>query len=105
MKRLSVDSKVKNELLKREYKANLAAIDDSSAESIIAFQLKDYISKAFSELPDKISNTFIESRIKGMSYKEIADKNNLSVKVVEYHISQALKLFREKLKDFIMLLL
>lgn len=105
LKRLSVDSKVKNELLKREYKANLAAIDDSSAESIIAFQLKDCISKAFSELPDKISNTFIESRIKGMSYKEIADKNNLSVKVVEYHISQALKLFREKLKDFIMLLL
>ena len=33
--------------------------------------------------------------------KEIADKKGISVKVVEYHVAQALKLFREKLKEFL----
>ena len=103
LKRLSVDQKVKSVLLKREYSASLSALSHDSAELLVASQLNEQISKAFSELPEKVYNTFVKSRIKGLSYKEIAEKENVSVKVVEYHITQALKFFRIKLKDFMIL--
>ncbi len=103
LKRLTVDSKVKDEILRREYQASLGALSDHSAEVVVLSQLNDQIAKAFSELPAKFSDSFVDSRINGLTYKEIADKEGISVKVVEYHITQALKFFREKLKDFLVL--
>lgn len=103
LKRLSVDKKIKDVLLKREYKASLSALDHDSAELLAASQLNNQISKTFSQLPDKIYDTFVKSRIEGLTYKEIAEKEKVSVKVVEYHITQALKIFREKLRDFMVL--
>lgn len=104
LKRLSVDQKVKSVLLKREYSASLSALNHDSAELLAASQLNEHISKTFSQLPEKIYNSFVKSRIDGLSYKEIAEKENVSVKVVEYHITQALKFFRLKLKDFMCIL-
>lgn len=103
LRRLSVDKKVKDVLLKREYSANLSALNHDSAELMAASQLNEQISKAFSQLPEKIHSTFVKSRVEGLTYKEIAGKEQVSVKVVEYHITQALKFFREKLKDFMVL--
>jgi RNA polymerase sigma-70 factor (ECF subfamily) len=98
---LTNDNRLKNEWLKKEYQANLSALMDESSDAVIQFQLEEHISKAFKELPDKISDSFILSRVNGLSYQEIADKKGISVKVVEYHVTQALKLFREKLKEFL----
>jgi len=103
LKRLSVDQKVKSVLLKREYSASLSALSHDSAELLVASQLNEHISKVFSQLPENIYKTFVKSRIDGLSYREIAQQENVSVKVVEYHITQALKFFRLKLKDFLAL--
>ena len=40
---------------------------------------------------------YLLNRIEGMSYTEIADHCDISVKAVEKHISKALKLLRERL--------
>ena len=101
LRKLANDNRLKNEWLKKEYQANLSALMDESSDAVIQFQLEEHISKAFKELPDKISDSFILSRVNGLSYQEIADKKGISVKVVEYHVTQALKLFREKLKEFL----
>lgn len=101
LRKLANDRKLKDELLKREYKASIIALTDESSDVVIKFQLEEYIKKTFDELPEKVSNTFILNRIHGMTYQEIAESKDISIKVVEYHITQALKLFRKKLKDFL----
>jgi RNA polymerase sigma-70 factor (ECF subfamily) len=101
LKRLALDQKIMSEITKREYRANIAALSDDSADTVIKFQLEEFINKAYLELPAKISSSFTDSRIKGMTYQEIADKKGVSVKVVEYHITQALKHFKIRLKEFL----
>lgn len=101
LKRLALDQKIMSEITKREYRANLVALNDESADSLVRSQLEEFINKAYIDLPSKISSSFTDSRIKGMTYQEIADKKGVSVKVVEYHITQALKHFKIRLKEFL----
>ena len=76
----------------------------NSEKSILEFGIKDRLSKLIDRLPEKCAEVFIESRFNGLSNKEIAQKNNISVKAVEKQISKALKLFREEFKDIISVL-
>ncbi len=101
LKRLSVDKRVMSNLAIREYKANLDALSHNSSDTLVQKQLEDYINRAFLDLPEKISSTFTDSRVKGMTYQEIAEKKGVSVKVVEYHITKAIKHFKIRLKDFL----
>lgn len=101
LRKLSNDNRIKNELFKKECRANIVALSDDSSDVIIKFQLEEYIGKAIKELPDKFSDSFLQSRINGLSYNQIAEKKGVSVKVVEYHVTQALKLLKNKLKDFL----
>ena len=57
--------------------------------------------QALDLLPAQTRDIFLYSRDKGMKYSEIAELMNLSIKSIEYHISGALKAFREILKDYL----
>ena len=50
-------------------------------------------------------SVFLLSRYDGMSNKDIAVQLGIAPKTVEYHISKALKLLRQQLKDYLPLLL
>ncbi|MBQ0043702.1 MAG: RNA polymerase sigma-70 factor, partial [Bacteroidales bacterium] len=50
--------------------------------------------------PEKTRNTFLMSRRDGLSNREIARKEKVSVKAIEYRISQALKNFRKIKESF-----
>ena len=101
LRKLSNDRRIKGELSKREYRANIRALMDETSDVVIKFQLEEHLGRALRELPEKISDTFFLSRIKGLSYNDISEKKGVSVKVVEYHVTQALKLLKSKLKDFL----
>lgn len=58
------------------------------------------VEKSVNELPPKTQKVFRLSRYDNMSYKEIADKEDISVKTVENHISKALQRIRKKLKTY-----
>lgn len=77
----------------------------NSEKSILEFDVKDRIEKVMLHLPKKCSEVFRESRFEGLANKEIASKNNISVKAVEKQISKAIKLFKEEFKDIITILL
>lgn len=51
-------------------------------------------------LPERTREVFMLYKMDGLQHKEIAEYLNLSIKTVEYHISKALKLIKDKLKDF-----
>ena len=63
------------------------------------------IDKAINELPENYRETFKMSRFGEMTNAAIAKQLGISVKTVEYRISQSLKILRIKLKDYLPLLI
>lgn len=55
------------------------------------------VERAISTLPDRCRLVFILSRHHGLSYKQIAEKLDISPKTVENQMSKALKLLRQAL--------
>lgn len=61
-----------------------------------------------SKLPQKTQEVFLLSRKSGLTYAQIAEELEISVKTVEAHISKALNIMRSLLKEhdfYVMLLL
>ena len=75
------------------------------SEKIIYNELEEHINKAIEELPEQTKIIFKQSRYDGLKYHEIAGKERISIKGVEFHISRALKLLKEKLKEHLHILL
>ena len=61
--------------------------------------VKASISKAIETLPKKCRLVFTLNRQDGLSYSEIADVLNISVRTVENQIARALKALRKELAD------
>ena len=67
-------------------------------------ELRSKIDEAISKLPAEVIETFKLSRFEELSYKEIADQQNISIKTVEARISKALRILRVELKDYLPLI-
>lgn len=63
------------------------------------------IEQEISELPETTRNVFRLSRFEQLSNEEISTRLKISIKTVEYHITQSLKRLRMKLGDFLLLLI
>ncbi len=88
--------------LPKEYKKvdvdEVGFIDHNNKEEDIVFEdLKVYVEKAIDSLPGKCKAIFVLSRNSGLTYKEIAEELDISVKTVENQIGIALKKLREQL--------
>lgn len=64
-------------------------------------ELSEKISKAVDELPETYRETFALSRFGEQTNKQIAEQLGISIKTVEYRISQSLKILRLKLRDYL----
>lgn len=71
----------------------------------ISSELQEKIKNGIDQLPEKCREIFIMSRLRGMKNEEIAIELDLSKRTVETQISNALKVLRIELKDYIGLLL
>ena len=73
-----------------------------SAERHLNFQETEAeIKKAIDALPPKTKVVFSLSRFEELSYKEIAERLDISVKSVEKHMGIALQRLRENLKEYL----
>ena len=71
---------------------------EPSPEEEMSFkELAATYAKALERMPEKQRTVFLMSREDGMKYAEIADCLHLSVKMVEKHVSAALRFLRTKL--------
>ncbi len=77
------------------------ALYDYTATSVYMNEINGILDKALMEMPEKIKRTFLQCRIEGLKYEEIAIAEHISVKTVEYRISTALKILRKYFKDYI----
>lgn len=68
-------------------------------------ELLNLVSEAIEKLPEDYRHAFKMNRFEDMTYKQIADISGVSPKTIAYRITQALKILRFELKDYIPLLL
>lgn len=66
-------------------------------QGALAGELDAAIRSAIGELPDEVRETFLMSRVDGLTYPEMARTLSISVKTVEARMGRALRLLRERL--------
>jgi RNA polymerase sigma-70 factor (ECF subfamily) len=64
-------------------------------------ELSHHIDAAIACLPNRCREAFLLSRMQHLSYMEIAQRMQISHNTVEIQIVKALKILREKLKDYL----
>jgi RNA polymerase sigma-70 factor (ECF subfamily) len=73
--------------------------------AIVCREGEDQYKQLLAELSPQRKEVFVLSREGGFTYKEIAQKTNLSVNTIENYISSALKHFRKGILPIVILLL
>ncbi len=91
--------------LNREMEIRLRSLEASDPDVIFSSEIKEILEKTLASLPEKTKEVFIMSRFGNKSHKEIAEEFGISVKGVEYHIANAIKILRLSLKDYLVLFL
>lgn len=100
LKHLSVRARY-SRLSERQYlesQLNLMSLEDLQIDQIFNKELQNRLNQAISDLPDRCREVFLMSRNFDMSYSEIAQQLQISVRTVENHISEALKKLRHHLQ-------
>ncbi|MCF0177423.1 MAG: sigma-70 family RNA polymerase sigma factor [Bacteroidales bacterium] len=73
-------------------------LEDNSLDVMInTLDLDKLVKKTFMSLPEKVRQTFLLSRHNRLTNKDIAEREHVSIKAIEYRISSALKVFRKQL--------
>lgn len=101
-------NKIKHGKVRQMYAAEMSARSaKSEPASQMTFQneLQKQIHQAIESLPEQCRIIFKLSRFEELKYVEIADHMGISIKTVENQMGKALKIMREKLKDYLPLLL
>ena len=80
---------------------NYSALCDQSAENLISSELELKIKDSIEMLPPKTREVFLMSRHNELPYPKIAEAMNISVKMVEYRMMQALRMLRSYLKEYL----
>jgi RNA polymerase sigma-70 factor (ECF subfamily) len=83
----------------RLYEMTKSLTDDP--DYYLANELDAMIRKAIDALPESYREVFVRSRFGASTNVQIAKELGISVKTVEYRITQTLKILRVKLKDYL----
>jgi RNA polymerase sigma-70 factor, ECF subfamily len=93
------DQKISFEL--DDSQATIASGLPTIGQQLEAEELQRYIDQAIDQLPERCRVVFVLSRFEQLSYAEIAENLDISVKTVENQISKALKLLRAALGPYL----
>lgn len=94
--------KVRRDFAQAEF---MTQTQESASDPVQEKELQQKIEDAVNLLPEQCAKIFRMSRYEQLKYQEIADELGLSVKTVENQMGKALKLMRERLKDYLPVLI
>lgn len=89
----------------KENELNYHALRRLEIDFMTYREIEQIIQQTIEKLPPQCREVFCLSRFEDFSNQEIAEKLEISVKTVEAHITRALKILREALKDYITILI
>lgn len=99
----------RHEKIKQQHQQYTVAVSpyqhESAGSRLALSELKLKINEGLAQLPPACREVFRLSRMEDLSYREIAEVLNISVKTVENQMGKALRLMRIYLADFLTLLL
>ncbi|TAH42300.1 MAG: RNA polymerase sigma-70 factor [Bacteroidetes bacterium] len=101
-------NKIKHKKVRRQYVEEATALANHSEPSTsisLQNELRDQINIAIESLPEQCRIIFKLSRFEELKYSEIAEQMGLSIKTVENQMGKALRIMREKLKDYLVILI
>ena len=97
---------LKKQKSQTDIEAVLTLAGDTDAEkNLNTLETENQILAAIDSLPPKTTVVFTLSRFEELSYKEIAERLEISLKSVEKHMGIALQRLRESLKEYLVGLL
>jgi RNA polymerase sigma-70 factor (ECF subfamily) len=79
--------------------------DSFIPNEIDAKELDRIIQSSIIDLPPERQKIFLLSRNQGLKYQEIAEKLGISVKTVEAQMGKSLRFLRERLKEYLLVLI
>ena len=78
---------------------------EGTSQMVIGKELEQQINAAIESMPQQCRTVFVLSRYENLTYAEIAEQLKISIKTVDKHMVKALKILRERLKEYLPLLL
>lgn len=87
----------KESVINEDITQDANSIAEQSNNSIEYKELLDIVSNSIAELPEKRQQIYLMIRNEGLSYKEIAEKLNISIKTVESHMRLALQQLKKSI--------
>ncbi|HAZ00668.1 MAG: hypothetical protein A2W90_14425 [Bacteroidetes bacterium GWF2_42_66] len=93
-----------NSLVDMELTLNMEVLSSLDSSDFAFEEIERIIGKTLDELPPQCRKVFMLSRFEEKKNREIAEELNISVKVVEKHITKGLKIFKVALKEYLPLL-
>lgn len=88
-----------------EFQNHPASNPHDPLEMVKQIDLENKYLQSLESLSPKCREVFEMSRLEGKKNQEIADELKLSKRTIETHISQALKILRKKLSDYLSVIL
>lgn len=82
-----------------EKQSSGSELSESADSQLLSDEFNKKLQKALAEIPEGARIVFLMNRIEGLTYNEIAERMNLSVKAIEKRMSEALKVLRTRI-DF-----
>jgi RNA polymerase sigma-70 factor (ECF subfamily) len=83
-----------------ELRTRMEMLEACNPEELFLAEIRMIVERTLASLPGQTRRIFMMSRYWNLSYKEIAEQSDMTVKGVEFHISKALKYLRINLKDY-----
>ena len=81
------------------------SVSEAFVDTSVEFnEVYESVEQAVDALPEKCQEVFRLSRMEGLTYREIAESMNISIKTVENQMGRALKHLRRSLREFINML-
>ena len=90
-----------NSLSQDEMEINMDVLNTVDSSNYTFDEIDRIIKQTLEELPPQCKKIFMLSRFEERKNREIAEELNISVKVVEKHISKGLKRFKASLNEYL----
>lgn len=84
---------------------SISSLEQLEPYKVMTDDYRKMVIYAVKQLPAKTREIFVMSRVRDMKNSEIAEKLGVSEKTVEYHMTKAIKVLREVLKNLYVLTL
>lgn len=94
-----------DEVEDHEYQYKLYSLEAFDETRFSDEDIERLLHEAVEHLPEKCRRIFIESKLNGKKYQEIADEMGLSVQTVKNQVMIAVRKLREELKEYLPLVI